>query len=198
MRRGPHLALLAAATLVALAADERGMAAPEAPPPSGRELLGAIDFAPSRADLDAAMDVALDELIEIVQDPEEDEGIRLRAIRALSQWTDPAAVAALQQVLTTQQGARDGIEVLQLRAAIEALAEIGGSDKVAMIVPFLEAEGATPEDARDLRATAAKALGVIADEDAEAPLSERQEHEQTDQVKFAITEALRAIDDANP
>ena len=167
-------------------------AQPEASPASSEDLLGAIDFTPSRDDLDAAMPSAPDELITLATG-DGDVGRRLRAIRALTQYPGDPAHTALLAVLDEVEDATAGPDALVLRAAIEALGVIGTSQDVDRIAFFLDAEGATPYDGRDIRWSAAMALGAIHAGTAVAPLRARQSVEQTEQVKFAITEALRAI-----
>lgn len=184
-----------AIVFVFVASAARAPAAPEAPPPSGDDLLGAIDFAPVRADLDAAMPSgARDQLIAIALDKQEpNPGRRLRAIRALAHYPDDECRAALRSIMTDLDGTLSGVDVLFLRAAIEALAVIGGSEAVLDIAHFLNSEGEDHLVGLDIRATAAKALGTIGAESGAAPLYARQGVEQSKQVRFAISEALRAI-----
>jgi HEAT repeat protein len=179
--------------LVAAAAREPA-AAPEAPPPSADDLLGAIDFAPMREDLDAAMPSAPDQLVAIAVDKSEpNPGRRLRAIRALAQYPGPEAEAALRTIMADLDDALAGTDVLFLRAAIEALAVIGGSEAVPDIAHFLDSQGLDDLVGQDIRASAAKALGTIGALSGAGPLYERLSIEQSRQVRFAITEALRAI-----
>jgi HEAT repeat protein len=160
--------------------------------PDAHDLLGAIDFVPQKGDLDAAMASPLSSLISRAKDDAEDPGVRLRAIRALSQYPSTESKAALIDVINHFAAARNGTSVLHLRAAIEALGDIGTSDEVSVITPFLNAD-----DSLDLRATAARALGVIRSPLAVSPLRARQQAEMgpsgSQEVLLAITEALRAI-----
>jgi HEAT repeat protein len=194
MRRATHHLVLLATAALALAAREPH-AETEAPAASADDLLGAIDFAPQRSDLDAAMPAtALDQLVGFATDETEDPGKRLRAIRALALYPSDQAKGALLSILGQQDPhvAPPGTETLYLRAAIESLAEIGGPDEVPVIAEFLEAIGSTELQGLDLRATAARALGVIGSPTAVTPLRARQ-NDPAPEVRFAITEALRAI-----
>ncbi len=157
-------------------------------------LLGAMDFVPSRNHLEEVMGPSpVDELLEIIGigavDPAS-PGVRLRAVRALAQYPGEPARAALREVIGAYSAAQRGFDLLLLRAAIEGLAVIGGAAAVTDVAPFLEVE-----ESRDLRATAAIALGVIGSPTASDLLSARFLREPTLQVKLAITEALRAIDE---
>jgi HEAT repeat protein len=192
MRRPTQTIVLVAAALLALAAREP-RASTEAPVASADDLLGAIDFAPQRGDLDTAMPAtALDQLVAFATDDTQDAGKRLRAIRALAQYPSDQAKGALLFIIDQLQDARAGTDLLHLRASIEALGEIGGPDEVSVIVPFLSAVGSTELEGLDLRATAARALGAIGSQTAVVPLRARQ-NDPSPEVRFAITEALRAI-----
>lgn len=158
------------------------------PTPPSEDLLTAIDFAPQRSDLDASMPTPLDTMIQFIHDPTKDPGVKLRAIRALSQYPSDQARGELAILLQQLGAARQGTAVLDLRAAIEALADIGGTEAVPVITPFLNAE-----ESLDLRATAARALGTIGSPSAAPALRARQQVEQSDEVRVAITEALRKI-----
>jgi HEAT repeat protein len=160
--------------------------------PAVISLLSSIDHVPTRGELDAVMGPSpvehLWDLIGIGEAKKASPGVRIRAVRALAQYPGDEARAALRAVITTYRDARVGVDLLLLRAAIEALGTIGGAAAVDDIAPFLEAE-----ECRDLRATAALALGATGSMTAVPILSERPKHEPTKQVKQAITEALRMI-----
>jgi HEAT repeat protein len=173
--------------VIALGAVRPGRATTDPTPPS-EDLLTAIDFAPQRADLDASMPLPLDGLIQYIHDPTTDPGLKLRAIRALSQYPSDQARSELALLIQQLGASRQGTAVLHLRATIEALADIGGTDAVPVITPFLNAE-----ESLDLRATAARALGTIGSPSAAQALRARQQVEQSDEVRVAITEALRKI-----
>lgn len=155
-------------------------------------LLGAMDHVPTRAQLEAVMGPSpieeLWDLIGIGATKKASPGVRLRAVRALALYPGDEARAALRAVIATYGAAREGLDLLLLRAAIESLATMGGAAAVADIAPFLQAE-----ECRDLRATAAYALGTIGSATAVPLLSQRQRTETKEQVKQAITEALRMI-----
>jgi HEAT repeat protein len=155
------------------------------PEPEVRDLLGAIDFVPSRVDLDEI--VTLQQLIEIATDGQADAGVRIRALRALSLYPSLEASGALTTVIGLLGDHQRGTQVLHLRAAMESLAEIGGVDAVAVITPLLR------NPSRDVRATAAHSLRIIGSVTAVPALRAQQAVETVPQVRFAITEAVRAL-----
>ncbi len=165
-----------------------------------RDLLGAIDYVPTAAMIGDVMGATPNaELATLAIDPDVDAGIRLRALRALTHYPTDFARDTLGAVLISLGAATTGRDVLLLRAAIEALGEIGGPDDVPTITPFL-AVGSSPEvcaGLRDVRATAAHALQAIGSPTGVPPLRARQvpgpDKEPCEQVSLAITEALRAL-----
>jgi len=165
-----------------------------------RDLLGAIDFVPTEDMIDGVMGPSADlDLAELAADPQADPGIRLRALRGLALYPTDGARSTLYGVLGTLGTSTSGSDALLLRAAIEALGEIGGPDAVSAITPFL-AVGSTPDvctGMRDVRSTAADALRVIGSPTAVPALRARQvegvNKEPCEQVSLAITEALRAL-----
>jgi HEAT repeat protein len=159
------------------------------PVPDTRDLLGAIDFVPARQDLDTVMGpTSLQQLIILAIDDDEDAGVRLRAVRALGQFPEAdEARATLESLINALAASSTGTPVLILRAAMEALAEIGGAAAVAKITPLLD------NPSRDVRASAADALRIIGSPTAIPALRDRQEVETVPQVLLAITEALRAL-----
>jgi len=173
--------------LIALALT-RVEAETTAPPPTVEELLSAIDFVPARSDLDPVMgSTPTQELIALANSA--DEGVRVRAIRALAQYPAPETRDALVALIQDPK-ASGGLRVVLRRAALEALAEIGTPDDVEIITPYLEVTNA-PE--RDLRAAAAHALRVLGSTAAVPALRAQQRIEEEPQVLFAITEALRKL-----
>lgn len=163
-------------------------AANTGPAPTVQQLLSAIDFVPARADLDPVMGAApVEELITLAQTG--DPGVRIRAIRALAQYPSTEAHDALVALLA-DPGGTDGMPVVLRRAALESLAEVGTPDDVGIITPYLTVSVA-PE--RDLRAAAAHALRVLGSTVAVPALRAQQRIEESPQVLFAITEALRAL-----
>jgi hypothetical protein len=205
-RRLGHAAL-AAALLLPLAQEPGAAArvreprAAAAPLPTADELLTAIDFVPSRADLDRVMGpTTLPQLVAWALDADRPLGIRLRAVRALALYPDDPAAdqahAALLQLLDDPPpaGEQPGADFVLRRAALESLAEVGTPDDVAVITPFLRwGVDDLPDTGRDLRAAAAHALRVLGSTLAVPPLRARQRDETEPQVQFAITEALRAL-----
>jgi len=192
---------LATLATFALVRVEPARGGGEMPVVSADDLLSARDYVPTRADLDQAMQP--EPLQDLVQRAfggpgGEDIGIRLRAIRALAQYPSDDAHSALLLVLESPdlQGnlAPEEVFVLQ-RATLEALAELGDPDDVAVITEFLMTDDANPAncDRRDIRAAAAHALRVLGSTTAQTPLRARLAVEICPQVEFAINEALREL-----
>lgn len=162
--------------------------------PAIQDVLGAIDFVPSRDTLDAVLAPAPAQgLAEIATNPEADPGVRLRALRALAHYPSTEAHDALLFVIDAVDPPANGTQLLLLRASLETLGEIGSADDVAVITPFLSRDDLVNDRNRDLRAAAANALRVIGSPSAVPALRARQRDESVPQVSLAITEALRAI-----
>lgn len=178
---------LAVAVGLALVQGHRAAAGPAL---ATSDVLAGIDFVPDRALLDASFDEMPQALITIAGDELEDPGVRLRAIRALAQYGDAlASKPALAALLAEFGAATTGMDVLYLRAAIEAFGDLGTSADVSTITAFLES------DSLDIRAAAAHALRAIDSPSALSALTSRLGREQEPQVRWAITEAIRALND---
>lgn len=138
----------------------------------------------------------VDTLIQLARDPGGDPGVRIRAYRALGLYdAGPAATEANQALtedLVALATAAPGTDQLYLRAAIEAMGEIGGPADVTKITPFLNFE-----PSRDIRAATADALRNIGCQCAAAtdPLHARLAPgvEPSQQVVLAIQRALREL-----
>lgn len=163
--------------------------------------LSPIDSIPSRAQLDKAFDndpvLALANLSTIAADDMADTGFRLRAIHALAKYCDTTPctasdtahaplVALVSQNVSFSQ--ISGSPVLVLRAAIETLGPMGVSTDVDLLIPLLE------HPVRDIRAATARALRDLCNSQAITPLRVQKAKETTEQVKLAISEALRALE----
>jgi len=130
----------------------------------------------------------LSELIAVARDTTEDAGIRLRAYRAIGLYQAAEARTALTEDLAAMAAAPPGVEMLYLRAAIESLGQQHDPVDVATLVPFLDFEAS-----RDIRATTADALRHIGAGTAIDPLRERYARESSNQVRLAISRALRDL-----
>lgn len=131
-------------------------------------------------------------LIHIAIDPAQDLGIRLRAINALPQFCPtPCGGTQIHSGLRglVAGSSQDGRSVVLMRAALEALgtARSGDSSDVGAILPYLS------HSSRDLRASAASALRVMCNTQAVSPLRARYDIETVDQVRVAISAALRDL-----
>jgi hypothetical protein len=121
---------------------------------------------------------------------------RLHAISALSTYCVattcdglPGSQAhdALYSIITTTTGEANGFNAVVLRAAIEAI----GPQRVDSDLGLLLAQLQNPS--RDIRAAVAHSLRDLCNTNAIVPLRQQQQTESSDQVKQAITEALRVL-----
>lgn len=176
--------------LVALASGARGeLPASGLPSAATVDALSGIDFVAQRPTLDVLLaPTPVEALAGIAGNDDVDVGVRIRALRALALYPTPDARAALGVELLAHGSATSGTELLQLRAAIESLGIVGQPEDVAVVVPLLD-----KEESRDVRAAAAYALRDIGSSAATGPLRVRLAKEKTEQVKFAISDALRVL-----
>jgi hypothetical protein len=158
--------------------------------------LTTIDTIPSSDDLTHATLVVPDDLVRIASnvDGNQEPGVRLRAIRGLAVYcttpgnTCPSTVHdTLQTLIQTYASAHSGSDLLLLRAAIEADGPLKVLDDLALLGPLLD------HPSRDIRATTARALAQLKNCQATTALRQRYQNESTDQVKLAISEALRIL-----
>jgi len=155
------------------------------------ELLSAGDFVPGRPSLDEAAGSSAEVDLQTLAADDSgatDTGIRLRAIRALSQYPDAETTTVLADIIAQHNGA-SGADTLFLRAALEALAAVDGADAVATIAPSLD------HPSRDVRAGAARALATTGTILAIPILRQRLGDEPTLQVRLAISSAIRKLTD---
>lgn len=190
------LALFAAAT-----ARGAGGAPNVQATPAMIDALTGIDF-PAKPSEMAAQKVQLDallgaspvaELVAIADDDNTNAGVRLRAVRAIALYPSDEARAALTNEIALHGQSSSGVELLQLRAAVEALGLVGLPGDVDTLVPLLD-----KEDSRDIRAAAARALRDLGSPTAIAPLRARLTKETVEQVRFAISDALRVLSGTPP
>ena len=138
-------------------------------------------------------------LADVASNPDNDFGVRLRAIRALPQFCLPACngtpthqslLTLLHSVPSTEP---EGKTILLLRATIEAIgiAKSGNVQDVNDLVPFLS------NPSRDIRAATAFALRDLCLQAAVNPLREQYNEEMKStgvpQVRLAISAALRDL-----
>lgn len=122
---------------------------------------------------------------------------RLHAISALSTYCpspcDPLTNSAHQALVAIIQDTSlesSGFDAVVLRAAIEAI----GPQRVATDLDLLV--GQLQSSSRDIRAAVAHSLRDLCNTNAIAPLRLQQQTETSEQVKQAITEALRVLGQA--
>jgi HEAT repeat protein len=183
--------LLTILGLVSLATGARGdlPAAPSLPSAALVDALTGIDFVAQRPALDPLLGANPgDVLASIAASEVVDPGVRLRALRAIALYPSAASRAALANEIALHSAAISGTELLHLRAAVEALGLIGQPEDVAAVVPMLD-----KEESRDVRAAAAYALRDIGSTAASNPLRIRLNKEKKEQVRFAISDALRVL-----
>ena len=188
-----------AAVIVVLAAI---VAAAGTSPPlmqDQEEALTAIDTVPSRTLYDSLqLDKPLDQatLQAVASDGSASPAFRLRAIHALSTYcaamsgsacdNDPAHVT-LTGLISTNGSAQSGADLLILRGAVESIGLMRDPNDEGVLANLLN------HPSRDIRATAALALGALCNAAAINPLHQRLTNESTDQVKLAISAALRML-----
>lgn len=186
---------LLALALTTAAAPLWGNPLPETPPnmtPLQRSLTG-LDSVPGRTQLEELSPGGVTELVGVANDPrtEADPGVRLRAYRSLRLFDDPIARSGLRAAVQQYHTVRSGTELLFLMAALDSLAAIGDAQDAATIAPLLDAS-----ESRDLRATAARALGALDVAAACAPLQARLGVESEAMVRVAINRALTRLGSA--
>lgn len=175
--------------------------------PRVRDTLTAIDTVPSRDALNHAfkdMGGALPNLSSIAKDGAVDVGVRIRAIHALAKYcpapcadTDPAH-ASLKTIISATSNESTGEPVVLLRAAIETIGTLdvdntASAQVAATLVVLLD------HPSRDIRAATARALRDLCNSSAIVPLRTRYQHAgEVEQVKLAISEALRILDQCTP
>jgi HEAT repeat protein len=157
-----------------------------------------IDTVPTRQQLDNAFSSptnALDNLTALATDADSDAGVRLRAIHALAKYCasspcvdSDVAHQSLTTVILDNRNETSGFPLLLLRAATETIGTMRVSSDLALLQPLLN------HPSRDIRAATARALQDLCNSNAVAPLRIRYTQEGTEQVKLAISEALRVLE----
>lgn len=168
---------------------------------SQKNILTPIDTIPTEDQITTAFEdnesEAVSKLIAAAKDTDTRDdsiAIRLRAIHALAKYCEPMpctaadpAHQAVASVIPQTQSAATGSQVLLLRAAVETLGTMRVSTDVNALIPLLD------HPSRDIRAATAHALRDLCNTQAITPLRTRYSGELTDQVKLAISEALRIL-----
>lgn len=160
-------------------------------PEPALDVLGAIDSVPQRDQVQRVFgDNALAELqrISMASLDSVDAGVQIRAVRALTHFVEGRATVLLVLARPEVATAQRGTGVVLQRTAIEALALYSDASDVARVIGFLDAEYS-----RDVRASAAHALGVMGSQTAVEPLRSRFRVEQSAQVKIEISNSLHIL-----
>jgi hypothetical protein len=159
------------------------------------DVLTTIDTVPSKTLYESLPQMPLDQtdLETIAADGSASPAFRLRAIYALSTYcaapcssTDPAHVT-LANLITAYGAAQSGSDLLILRGAAEAIGPMQVPGDLDALTALLN------HPSRDIRATAALALGALCNGSATSALHQRLQNESTDQVKLAISAALQVL-----
>ena len=181
-----------ALVLVAAAAAASTMPLPQ----DAMDALTAIDTVPTRTQLDSLLGSAAagPALIAVAQDTSANPGVRLRAIHALAKYcpscatSDPLGINdVLKNLIGANRIAITGSDVLILRAAIEATGLLQVPGDLDTLWPLLN------HTSRDIRAAAAHALRDLCNSGAISHLHQRYQVESVDEVRLAISEALRDL-----
>ncbi len=167
-----------------------------------QNVLTPIDTVPTQLELDTAFSdhsQALQGLAGLSLDAATDTGIRLRAIHALTKYCAASpcvdgdqAHQALVSIITADKDASAGSPIVVLRGAIEAIGPQRVGTDLPLLVPLLEHQN------RDVRAATVHALRDLCNTQAINPLRALLQHETTDQVRLAISEALRILGQSQP
>jgi len=159
-----------------------------------RDTLSQIDAIPTKTQLDDVLGTdAKTGLSTIAKDLDEDTGVRVRAIHGLGKYCaspcDETDVvhASLTTLISETRNETLGEPVVLLRAAIETLGSLRVKDDAALLTGLLD------HPSRDIRAATARALRDLCNNQASTALRVRYTAEPTEQVKLAISEALRIL-----
>ncbi len=162
-----------------------------------QEALTTIDTVPSKTLYDSLPNpLTQTELEGVAGDGSASPAFRLRAIHALSTYcaaspcgSDDPAHVTLANLLVANGSAASGADLLILRGAVEAIGPMRVATDAGVLVTMLN------HPSRDIRSTAALALGALCNSNSTtiAALHERYSNESTDQVKLAISAALRML-----
>jgi hypothetical protein len=188
-----------AVAIVILAALVAAAGTPVSLMPDQQQALTAIDTVPTKTLYESLPDMPLDQatLQSVAADGSASPAFRLRAIHALSTYCAVAEGSAcpdgdpahqtLAGLVDAYGSAQSGADLLILRGAIEALGPMKDPNDEAVLAGLLN------HPSRDIRSTAALALGALCNTAAQTPLHQRLTNESTDQVKLAISAALRIL-----
>ncbi|CAN5852707.1 hypothetical protein BH11MYX2_BH11MYX2_01320 [soil metagenome] len=197
MKRTPLIAVA-----VGLGIGIGGAALAESSPQSVLFALTPIDSTPSTQQLNSVHNnsaaQALTSLESIARDPGEDgPGVQIRAIRALVHYCDAPCSTheAHTTVLEVEQAHHDaaaGSDLLVLRATIETLGLLRVAADEDVLIPHLQ------DSSRDIRVATAFALRDLGNIDAIDALRARFQVEDNEQVKSAISDALRVLGQPTP
>lgn len=167
-----------------------------------RNTLTQIDTVPTKTQIDTAFGSGADpvtNLSAIAQDLDSDAGVRVRAIHGLGKYcaspcpSDDVVHEALVALINANKDESIGQPLVLLRAAVETLGALdipadSSQPDVDLLVGLLD------HTSRDIRASSARALRDLCNTTAVVPLRTRYTVESTEQVKLAISDALRVLE----
>ena len=169
-----------------------------------QNVLSTMDIVPTQVELDNAFidhASALAGLVVIANENGIDYGIRLRAIHALSKYCaapqcvdSDLAHQTLVDVIKANNDSQitSGTPIVMLRGAVEAIGPQRVGTDLTLLAPLLA------HSSRDIRAATAHALRDLCNTEAINALRTQQQNETSDQVRQAITEALRILGQPQP
>jgi hypothetical protein len=159
-----------------------------------RNTLSQIDAIPTQTQLNRVLGSDAETgLSSIARDGSIDIGVRLRAIHGLGKYceapcpVDDEAHLALTDLITQLRDDTSEPGFVLLRAAIETVGTMKVSSDEPLLAQLLD------HPSRDIRTAVARALRDLCSSQANTPLRVRYVAEPTEQVKLAISEALRIL-----
>ncbi len=171
-----------------------GLALALVPAPDARivvdSLLRSIEAPPSPARIDevaGGSDHAATLLRDMADSTESRPHTRLQAISTLASYPGTPTEARLRLIVERGQTVRAGAPTLFARAAMLSLAPLARGRAVPEIAPLLD--HAVP----DVRADAARALGMTGSESALPPLRTRLQIEESPMVTSEIVDSIRIL-----
>jgi HEAT repeat protein len=156
-----------------------------------RDALSGIDYIAGRSVFDELLGTeANTDLVAIARaDGDIDPGLRVRAYQALALYpTDLSRTELVAAVSDHTDPGADGIETVYGRAAMDALAQIGGAAATGDLRPVLDHPNA------DMRAAAAMALAKTGADEAVVALRDRLAVEDDAMVLVALRRSLAALE----
>jgi HEAT repeat protein len=188
------VALLTALAATAAAGPRAAATSPSPGPPRAavEQALSGYEHVFSRQHLLRLGAGACHVLLAIVGDQGARNLVRTRAVSALALCSGEETRIALEQVIRQHATARQGVSVLFLRRAIQALPAVAGTRALAVVAPFLD------HPLSSVRSDAAQAVGESHGRRAQALLRARLGRESDETVRHELGLALAAMRGSRP